>query len=118
VLGRAVVGVQRDGDRVAGGELPTQGGEGERAGEPVVECTREVARSADGDLHDAVRSGLREPPYRRIQGLRRRDVHGRERITPGRRPVQHRRILLRGRQHVRIIPMPGEVCPGAAKWTA
>ena len=61
VLG-AVVGVQRDRDRVVLRDLRHEAGHGERARSAVLHrVAGEVVGAARGDLDDAVRSRLREP---------------------------------------------------------
>jgi hypothetical protein len=103
VLRWAVVGVERNRARVTTRQLPAQRSERARPGQPIVSHARQVTRSAYGDLHDAVRLGLREPAHRRVKRLRRRHVDRRKRVPPGCRAIQHLQVLLWARQHPRII---------------
>ena len=74
VLG-AVVGVQRDVDRVVLGDLGGERGERDRAGDHVLDRRAgEVLRAAGRDLDDAVGAGLGEALQRRVEGLRRGHV--------------------------------------------
>src|SRR4029079_4176885 len=77
VLG-AVVGVQRDVDRVVLRDLGGVRRERDRAGDHVLaRRAGEVLRATGGDLHDAVRASVGEALQRGVQRLRRRDVDGR-----------------------------------------
>jgi hypothetical protein len=100
VLG-AVVGVQRDVDRVVLGHLGGVLRERDRAADHVLDRgPGEVLRTAGGDLDDAVGPGVGEALERGVQGLRGRHVDGRERERAGLRGVQHLGIDLgRGDGH-------------------
>jgi len=94
VARRAVVGVEGDGDRTSVGQLVAECCQRAGAGERVARRPGEVARSADRGLDDAVRARLGEAAHRGVEGLRRGDVDRGERVTAGRRAVQHRGVLL------------------------
>ena len=82
---RAVVGVQRDVDRVVLGDLVGVRGERDRAGDHVLDGRAgHVLGAAGGDLDDAVAAGLGEALQGGVQGLRRGDVDRRvgERALP------------------------------------
>ena len=96
VLG-AVVGVQRDVDRVVLRDLGGVRRERDRAGDHVLDRRAgEVLRTAGRDLDDAVGARLGEALERGVQGLRRRDVDGRERERARLGGVQHLGVLLGG----------------------
>ena len=96
VLG-AVVGVQRDVDRVVLGDLGGVRGERDRAADHVLDGRAgEVLGAAGGDLDDAVGPGVGEALQRGVQRLRRRDVDGREGERPGLGRVEHLGVVLGG----------------------
>ena len=76
---RAVVGVQRDGDRVVLRDLVGEARERERArGAGLDGVAGEVVGAAGGDLDDAVGPRLGEPLQHRVERLRGGDVERRE----------------------------------------
>ena len=90
---RAVVGVQRDGDRVLLGDHMRELRQRHRAGHHVLDAeTGAEFRAAGGELDDPVRPGVSEALERGVDGLRRGAVHGRERI----------RVLLGSAQHLGV----------------
>ena len=92
VLG-AVVGVQRDVDGVVLGDLGGVGGEGDRAGDHVLDARAgEVLGAAGRDLDDAVGPGVGEALERGVEGLGRRHVDGG--VREG--------LLLRGVEHLGV----------------
>ena len=93
----AVVGVQRDRDRVALGDLVDVSGEGEGAGRASLDgVAGEVVGTARGDLEDAVGAGLGEALQDGVDGLRARGVDRGVREAAGLRAVQHVGVLFRG----------------------
>jgi hypothetical protein len=94
VLRRAVIGVQGDGNRKPARELTAKRGERPSPDRRVARRAGEIARAADGDLHDPVRARVGEAAQRGVQRLRRRDVDRRERVTAHRSAVDHLRVLL------------------------
>ena len=96
---RAVVGVQRDVDRVLLGDDVRELGQGDGAGDHVLDrLARAELRAAGRDLDDAVALGLGEAAQRRVERLRGRAVDGRDRRRRCRlRPVQHLVVDLGGR---------------------
>ena len=110
VLG-AVVGVQRDVDRVLLGDDVGELGQGMRASHHVLDgLAAEELGSAGRNLHDAVRAGLGEALQRRIQRLGGRDVDGRVGEVAGLGAVEHLRVNLRcGNWHFSGSPSGGFV---------
>jgi hypothetical protein len=107
---RTVVGVQRDGHRVALRQLAGERCERARARQGILRRTREIASSADRDLHYAVRAGFRKPAHRGVERLRRRDIDRRQRVASVGGAVEHRQVLVRARQHRRIIARDFDGC--------
>ena len=96
VLG-AVVGVQRDRDRVLLGDDVRELGEGDRAGHHLLlVLAAQELRATRGDLDDAVALRLGEAAQRGVQRLGRRDVDGRVGELACLRPVQHLAVDLGG----------------------
>jgi len=99
LLGRAVVGVERDGDREPFGELAAERGEGARARGGVAVRACEVPRAADRDLDDPVRARVGEAAQRGVERLRGRDVDRGERVAARRGAVEHGPVLRGRRKH-------------------
>ena len=96
VLG-AVVGVQRDVDRVGLGDLGGVRREGDRAGDHVLDVGPERYSAPPVETWTMPsRAGLGEALERRVQGLRGRHVDGREGEALRLRGVQHLGVLLGG----------------------
>ena len=94
---RAVVGVQRDGDRVALRDLVGEAGERERTGGARLDgVAGEVVGAARGDLDDAVGARLGEPLQHGVERLRGGDVERREGEALRLGGVEHLGVLLRG----------------------
>ena len=87
---RAVVGVQRDVDRVVLGDLGGELGQRDRAGDHVLDGRAgHVLGAAGGDLDDAVAAGLGEALQGRVEGLRGRHVDRRVGERAGLGAVEH-----------------------------
>src|SRR5699024_2733999 len=121
VLLGAVVGVQRNGDRVVLGDLGGVGGQRERPIYAVLDGgAGGVLGTTDGHLDDAVALGLGEPAQRGREGLGRGDVDGRVGERTLLRPVDHLGVHLGGSNAHGSSPASGCVlssqsptkCPG------
>ena len=94
---RAVVGVQRDRDRVALGDLVHELREREGAGRASLDgVAGEVVRAARRDLDDAVGAGLGQALQDRVDALRAGGVERGIGEAAGLRAVQHLGVLLGG----------------------
>ena len=114
---RAVVGVQRDVDRVVLGDLVRVRGERDRAGDHVLDGRAgQVLGTAGGDLDDAVAAGLGEALQGGVERLRGADVDRRVGERAGLGAVEHLGVDLgRGDRHGRLLG--DEICfRGTAAW--
>jgi hypothetical protein len=93
----AVVGVQRDRDRVVLGDLGRELREGDRAGRAALDgVTGEVVGATGRDLDDAVGPGFGEALQNRVDRLRARRVDRGVCEATGLRAIQHLGVLLWG----------------------